>query len=56
MALQHKYSRILTQEDFDSLNTQYGLELEFDSVTATNLLHKHQKTAGNALLLHCYKP
>lgn len=31
MPLQHKFSRLLTQADFDLLNSQYGLELEFDS-------------------------
>jgi hypothetical protein len=46
MAIQHKYSRILTQEDFDTLNTQYNLELEFDSASD----YRHAQVIWN---LHC---
>lgn len=46
MALQHKYSRILIQEDFDTLNTQYNLELEFDSAAD----YRHAQVIWN---LHC---
>lgn len=31
MALQHKFSRLLSQSDFDLLNEKYGLNLEYDS-------------------------
>jgi hypothetical protein len=46
MALQHKYSRILIQEDFDTLNTQYNLELDFDSAAD----YRHAQVIWN---LHC---
>lgn len=46
MPLQHKYSRLLTQEDFDQLNTQYGLELEFESASD----YRHAQVIWN---LHC---
>lgn len=46
MAFEHKYSRLLKQEDFDLLNTQYGLELEFDHAAD----YRHAQVIWN---LHC---
>jgi hypothetical protein len=46
MSLQHKYSRILTQTDFDELNSQYNLELDF--FTASD--YRHAQVIWN---LHC---
>lgn len=32
MAFSEKFSRLITQDDFDLLNTQYGLNLDYRSV------------------------
>ena len=46
MALQEKFSRLLTQDDFDLLNSKYFLELHYNNAAD----YRHAQVIWN---LHC---